>query len=167
VQIKDLMSHPAVTCPANSMLDQVARLMWEFDCGVIPVVNDEGRLAGVVTDRDICMAAYTQGRPVADIPVTTAMARGVVAGHVEDTVESAEARMREHQIRRLPVLDAENRPVGVVSMNDLARLAARARRSAVDRELVQTLAAICAPRAPVRADGSVSRPAAKLRAVVS
>jgi CBS-domain-containing membrane protein len=74
--------------------------------------------------------------------------------------------MREHQIRRLPVLDAENRLVGVVSMNDLARLASRARKSAVDRELVQTLAAICAPRARVRAEGSVSRPAATLRAVV-
>jgi CBS domain-containing protein len=70
--------------------------------------------------------------------------------------------MRENQVRRLPVLDAENRPVGLVSMNDLARLASRARRSAVDRELVRTLAAVCQPRAHVRAEGEaprVSRPA--------
>jgi CBS domain-containing protein len=166
VHIKDVMNHPAVTCPADSTLDQVARLMWEFDCGVIPVVNDQGRLAGVVTDRDICMAAYTQGRPLSEIPVPTAMARQVVAGHLDDLVESAEARMREHQIRRLPVLDAEDRPVGVVSMNDLARLASRARKSAVDRELVQTLAAICQPRLPVRGDGAVGRPASRPRAVV-
>jgi CBS domain-containing protein len=80
MQIEDAMSHPPVTCPASSTLDQAARLMWEFDCGIIPIVNTDGRLAGVVTDRDICMAAYTQGRPLASIPITTAMARGVVAG---------------------------------------------------------------------------------------
>ena len=146
MQVKELMSQPAVSAPAASTLDQVARLMWEFDCGVIPVVNDEGRLAGVITDRDVCMAAYTQGRALAAIPVSTAMARSVASVHADDLVESAEALMRESQVRRLPVLDAEDRLVGVVSMNDLARLASRARRSAVDRELVRTLAAICQPR---------------------
>ena len=165
VHIKDVMSHPAVTCPADSTLDHVARLMWEFDCGVIPVVNDQGHLVGVVTDRDVCMAAYTQGRPLGNIPVTTAMASQVVAGRLDDSIESAEARMREHQVRRLPVLDAEDRPAGVVSMNDLARLASRARRSAVDRELVQTLAAICEPRGHVRGDGGIGRPASRPRAV--
>jgi CBS domain-containing protein len=162
MRIKEIMTHPVVTCPADSTLDHAARLMWEFDCGIIPVVNDQGRLAGVVTDRDICMAAYTQGRLLSAIPVSTVMATAVVAVHTEDTVETAEASMRENQVRRLPVLDAEDRPVGLVSMNDLARLASRARRSAVDRELVRTLAAVCQPRAHVRGEGEaprVSRPA--------
>ena len=146
MQIKDVMSHPPVTCPASSTLDHAARLMWEFDCGIIPVVNEEGRLAGVVPDRDLCMAAYTQGRPLASIPITTAMARGVIASHAGDPIEQAEQLMRDNQIRRLPVLDGDDRPVGLVSMNDLARLAARAKRSGVDRELVKTLAAVCQPR---------------------
>lgn len=157
MHLSEVMNHPVVTCPTDSTLDHAARLMWEFDCGIIPVINDQGRLAGVVTDRDICMAAYTQGRVLSAIPVSTAMATAVVAVHTEDAVETAEARMRENQVRRLPVLDAEDRPVGLVSMNDLARLASRARRSAVDRELVRTLAAVCQPRAPVRSEGEAPR----------
>jgi CBS domain-containing protein len=147
MRIKEIMSHPVVTCPTASTLDQAARLMWEFDCGIVPVINEDGRLAGVVTDRDICMAAYTQGRPLDAIPVSTAMARSVVAIHTDDLVERAEELMRDHQVHRLPVLDAESRPAGLVSMNDLARLAARARKSGVDREFVRTLAAVCQPRA--------------------
>lgn len=160
MQIKQVMSHPVVTCPADSTLDQAARLMWEFDCGVIPVVGNDGRLTGVVTDRDICMAAYTQGRALNTIPVSTAMARVVVAGHAEDSVESVENLMRTNQVRRVPILDGEERVVGLVSMNDLARVAMRAHRSGVDRELVKTLAAVCQPRehAAVSSPAIVSRP---------
>lgn len=146
MQIKDIMSHPPVTCPVSSTLDHAARLMWEFDCGIIPVVKDDGRLAGVVTDRDVCMAAYTQGRPLASIPIATAAAKQVVAVHASDSIEQVEQLMRENQIRRLPVLDGDDRPIGLVSMNDLARLAAHAKKSGVDRELVQTLAAVCQRR---------------------
>jgi CBS domain-containing protein len=146
MRIKDIMSQPVVTCPTEATLDHAARLMWEYDCGVIPVLDDDGRLAGIVTDRDVCMAAYTQGRTLHDIPVTTAMAKQVIAVHGNDTIENAETLMSEYQIRRLPVLDSESRPVGIVSMNDLARQAARKQRDGVEHALVQTLAAVCQPR---------------------
>lgn len=146
MQLNEVMNQPVVVCPANATLDEAARLMWEQDCGIIPVVADDGRLIGVVTDRDICMSAYTQGRALTDIPVTTAMARMVVAGHEGDQIESAEQLMQDNQIRRLPVIDGEGRPVGMVSLNDLARFVAQARRASADRDLVQTLAAICKPR---------------------
>lgn len=146
MQVKDVMNQPAVTCPENSTLDHPARLMWEFDCGVIPVVDDNGRLTGVITDRDICMAAYTQGKPLSEIPVSSAMARAVVAAHTYDTVETAEQLMRERQVRRLPVLDGQASVIGIVSLNDLTRVAAHAHRGAVDRELVQTLAEVSKPR---------------------
>ena len=146
MRIQDVMSHPPITCPKDSTLDHAARLMWEFDCGVIPVVDDDGRLAGIITDRDICMAAYTQGRPLAAIPISTAMASHVVASRASEPVEQVEQLMRDNQIRRLPVVDHDGRPVGMVSMNDLARLAARAKKSAVDRDLVKTMAAVCQPR---------------------
>ena len=146
MQIKNIMNQPAITCRIDDTLDQPARLMWEFDCGVVPVVDADGRLSGVVTDRDICMAAYTQGKGLHDIPVDVAMAHAVIAVHAEDTIEQAELLMRDNQIRRLPVVDDDGRPAGVVAMNDLAQLASRAKRTAVDRDLVQTLAAVCAPR---------------------
>ena len=146
MHIKEIMSQPVVSCPMNSTLDHAARLMWEFDCGVIPVVDDDGRVAGIVTDRDICMAAYTQGKALSAIPVATAMARDVAAVHADDGIDQVEKLMRDKQVRRLPVLDGESRLTGLVSMSDLARLSARASRSAVERELVQTLAAVSQPR---------------------
>lgn len=144
--MKDVMRHPVVTCSLESDVNHAAQLMWEHDCGAVPVVDDEGRLSGIVTDRDVCMAAYTQGAPLRSIPVATAMAKDVLACHVSDSVDTAEELMREGQVRRIPVIDNDGRPVGIVSMNDLARLAAHARKSGVDREIVQTLAAICSPR---------------------
>jgi CBS domain-containing protein len=161
VQVKQIMSHPIVTCPVTSTLDHAARLMWEFDCGIVPVVGDDGRLVGVVTDRDACMAAYTQGRSLDAIPVATAMAKDVVASHGSDSVESVESLMKASQIRRVPVLDDDRRPIGLVSMNDLARLAARAHRHGVERQLVETLAAVCQPRghAVLSEPAFVTRPA--------
>ena len=146
MHIHEVMTHPVVTCPVDSSADLPARLMWEFDCGVIPLVDGDGRLAGVVTDRDLCMAAYTQNRPLSEIRTVSAMARDVVRCHPDDVIESVESLMRENQIRRVPVVDAGGRPVGLFAMNDLARLAVRAKRSGVDRELVRTLAAVCQPR---------------------
>ncbi|HYN10935.1 MAG TPA: CBS domain-containing protein [Vicinamibacterales bacterium] len=154
MHIKELMSQPAVTCTERDHLDVPARLMWEYDCGVIPVVDDDGRLCGVVTDRDICMAAYTQGQPLHAISVTTAMARDVMSCHPDDAIEDAERLMRDGQIRRVPVVDAAGRPQGVVSLNDVARATARGKKSSIDRELVTTMAAICEPRR--RPDGAVA-----------
>jgi len=146
MRIKDVMNHPVVTCPTGSTLDHAARLMWEFDCGIIPVVNSEGRLAGIVTDRDICMAAYTQGKPLQAISVETAMATDVATAHQGEGIETLEDVMRERRIRRLPVVDDENRPIGMVSLNDLARLAAHTRRIGVEHEIVRTLADVSRPR---------------------
>jgi CBS domain-containing protein len=146
MHVKELMQRPVVVCATHDTLNDAARLMWENDLGSIPVVDRDGRLAGIVTDRDICMAGYTQGLPLAAIPVTTAMTANVLCCHIDDVVDTAEQLMREGQVRRLPVIDNDGRPIGVIALNDLARLAASARRSGIERELIQTLAAICAPR---------------------
>ncbi len=160
MQIKDIMSHPAMTCSPAAMADEAARLMWDNDCGIVPVVDDDGRLSGAITDRDICMAAYTQGMPLSAIPVTSAMATDVVAAHIDDSIESVESLMRTSQIRRVPILDRNDRVAGIVSLNDLARLAARTHRNGVDRELVKTIASVCQPRsrAAVAQPALVERP---------
>jgi CBS domain-containing protein len=149
MRVEEIMTRPVTTCGVEARLNEVARLMWDHDCGVIPLVDDEGRLAGIITDRDITMAAYTQGRPLAEIPARSAMASAVLSCPVSASIETAERVMSEGRVRRVPVVDGEGRPVGLVSMNDLARQAARRHRSAVDREIVDTLAAICEPHAGV------------------
>jgi CBS domain-containing protein len=158
MRLRELMSHPVVSCSSGATLDHPARLMWEFDCGTIPVVDDDGRLVGMITDRDICMGSLMQGKPLHEIPVTSVMAHDLVSCHADDSVETAEHAMRDNRIRRIPVLDNDRRPLGIVSLNDLARLAFRAHRSGVDRELVETLSALCQPRAHTAP--AVKRPAA-------
>lgn len=143
MQVKELMSKPAVTCAVFASLNAVARLMWEQDCGAIPVVGEDGALVGIVTDRDICMAAYTQGKPLHAIPVSNAMAKRVFSCHADDTIDAAERLMSEKQVRRLPIVDPDGRPVGLLSLNDIAReVCGKRKKSGVEHEVVQTLAAI-------------------------
>jgi CBS domain-containing protein len=148
MRIEQLMTQPALTCTTSDMLNAAAQLMWEYDCGVVPVVGEDGRLAGILTDRDICMAAYTRGQPLHEIPVSAAMSTQVFSCSPQESIEAAERLMSRMQVRRVPVVDRQNRPLGVLSLNDLTRHAASARaRNGVDREIVDTLAAICRPRA--------------------
>lgn len=147
MHISELMSKPVVTCRSSDTLDVPARLMWEFDCGVIPVVKNDGRMAGIVTDRDICMAAYTQGKTLNAIPIRDAMASKVFSCHAEDSFGAAENVMKDNKVRRLPVLDRDDRPVGVISISDIARYAASlSGKDSIDRDLTRSLAAISQPR---------------------
>src|SRR4029079_10613408 len=98
-------------------------LMWEGDCGSLPVVR-EGKIAGMITDRDLCMAAAMKPRPCTEIRGAEAMSAGDVAVVREDeSLEDALALMAERRVRRLPVLNADGDLVGVVSLNDAVRAA--------------------------------------------
>lgn len=150
---RHIMSQPVAVCQLSDSLDQAARLMWEDDCGAVPVVDSAGRAVAMVTDRDICMAAYTQGKPLCQISVSTAMSKDLRACLPDDTLEQAEQLMMEYQLRRIPVLDDDGHPVGILSLNDLAR-AANHQHPAAPAGLdgvsqltaTRTMAAVCAPR---------------------
>jgi CBS domain-containing protein len=142
--IQDLMSTNVRSCRSYESLNAAAHTMWEADVGAVPVLDDKQRVVGMLTDRDICMAAYTQGRPLSEIVIAESMSRSLVTCSPDDTVAHAEELMREHAVRRLPVVDAQRHLVGIVSMNDLARVVSRSRRG--QGELVATMAAICRPR---------------------
>lgn len=153
MRVEQLMTRDVKVCRSDDTLNRAAQLMWEFDCGCVPVISTDGdgAMLGVVTDRDIAMAAYTQGRPLSAIPVSTAMARTVIACHASDGIDQAEALMCDHQVRRLPVTDQSGRLIGILSLDDIAREVQRevasGRRPEVDAEGVsETLAAVCQPR---------------------
>lgn len=164
MRVAQLMSRPPVTCNVNGSVNEAARLMWEHDCGAIPVVDDDEKVVGILTDRDICMAAYTQGEKLGAIPVVSAMAKSVTCCRPEDTVEAAEAKMSEHQVRRLPVVDAESHLVGILSLNDLAQEMShpRAIGNGSQRSFVSTVGAICRPRSSEVAP--VAKPVSELAA---
>jgi CBS domain-containing protein len=144
----DVMSRDPRTCAPSDTLHRAAQIMWEGDCGCVPVVDSSSRVVGMITDRDVCMAAYTQGLALWQIPVSSAASQGVVAVRDSDTLDYAERQMQRHRLRRLPVLDAEGRVVGILSLSDLARSAVRGDhgRGGVRAEgVARTLEAICVP----------------------
>lgn len=145
-----LMSRNVTTCLPQDSLQTAAGRMWDQDVGCLPVLDDEGHVIGIVTDRDACMAAYTQGRALGSVSVESAMAHRVFSCLPTDRIEDVEAVMKEHQVRRVPVIDEQGHLVGLISMNDIAR------ESAMELEqvgaevsadsLVSALASICQPR---------------------
>jgi CBS domain-containing protein len=147
--VQDLMAHPAITCHVNDGLDSAAQKMWDHDCGALPIVNDDGTVTGMITDRDVCMAALTQGRPIHELLVNVAMSKHVVTVGPAQTVGDAEQLMSRHQLRRLPVIDAAGRPIGVISLNGIAIEAVRpdSRMKHGVSKIAHTLAAVCQPHA--------------------
>jgi CBS domain-containing protein len=125
--------------------------MWDHDCGCLPVADGDGvtRVVGVITDRDICMCALFQSKPLQELRVSDAMAKQVQTCRPSDSLADAEKTMREARIRRLPVVDEEGALVGMISLADLAQEAARERAATsqeiTETEVSDTLAAICQP----------------------
>ncbi len=156
VRVHELMTRDVKTCGREDTVHFAAQIMWDHDCGCVPVVDDEGRAVAMLTDRDVCMAACLQGLPLQAIPVASAMSRQIHGCRPDDTLVVAERIMREHRIRRLPVSAADGTLVGILSLNDVAREAAREHvpptREVGAEGLAQTLAAVCElrPRAGSR-----------------
>ena len=150
MRVAQVMSKEVVTCRPGESLARAAQLMWDRDIGCVPVIDGAGHVVGIVTDRDACMAAYTRGQPLQAIPVDVAMARDVQACRPDDEIADVEKRMATAQIRRMPVIDDRGHPVGMLSLNDLAR-AASLKAGIPAGELTSTLAAICSPRGAVAA----------------
>jgi CBS domain-containing protein len=152
MRAQDLMNHPAITCRGNDDLTVPSNLMWEHDCGMVTVVRDDGRLVGVITDRDIAMAASTQGRALSEIYVASAMARHVVSATPDQRIGDVERLMVANQVRRIPIVDADAKPIGVLSLNDLANEAVQPDTQMKDAfsNIAHTLAAICRPRSEIQ-----------------
>ena len=157
MQVKDLMTSSPSVCSRDDTTNEAARIMWERDCGSVPVVDRNGHVAGMITDRDICMAAYFQGEPLSQIRVTDVMSRELCVCRAEDDVEAAERVMRENQVRRLPVVKDGTLLVGILSLSDLAQSVPRSNGSrqppAGAQELLQVVSAVSSPRANGEATG--------------
>jgi CBS domain-containing protein len=154
-KVRDVMTRDVATCAPDASLAEAARVMWVRDCGFVPVTEGAtGPLCGVVTDRDACMAAYTQGKALSDISVRTAMATDVATVREDESLARAHALMRDRRVRRLPVVDSDRRVVGVLSLNDVARHAARENERA---DLAQTLGEVCRHRELVTASNASSK----------
>jgi CBS domain-containing protein len=152
MRVEHLMRRNVRACTSEDTLKTAARIMWEQDCGCAPVVEqgDGGRVVGMITDRDICMGAYTQDRPLGDITVKTVMSKHVCSCRPTDSLAVVLKVMEANQIRRVPVVDDEDRLLGLVSLADIAREASHehtaARKQVTDAQVGEAIEAICSPR---------------------
>jgi len=152
MRIEQMMTKDVACCRPEDALNRAAQIMWERDCGFVPIVEngESQRVVGVVTDRDTCMAAYTRGQRLSEIQVKDVMSAAIHSCRPEDDLATAEAKMSEAQVHRLPVVDDAGQLLGVISLGDIANLAARASGSKNPRvttaRVGETLATIRRPR---------------------
>jgi CBS domain-containing protein len=148
MKVQDLMTRDVGTCRPFAGADEGARVMWERDCGAVPIVDQEGRVVAMLTDRDVCMAALTQGRALSEIRIASAMSRSLWCCRPEDELSQAEEVMKSRKVRRLPVVDGDGKLLGILSLSDLARAATGPKKSRAKTKTVglsevgETLAAI-------------------------
>lgn len=148
MQVKDIMQETVHVCHQRDSARSAALLMEQADCGVLPVTDELNHPLGVVTDRDLLLAAAKYDRPISEIAVDDAMSHGVFTCRPDDDVGRAESVMCRHQVRRVIVVDERERIAGILSLSDLARhqLAEPTGDPEPDRQVVAaTLEAVVQP----------------------
>lgn len=154
MKVKEIMTANPKACTLTDNLADAARLMWEADCGIVPVVAEGGKVVGLITDRDICMAAMTKGRNESSIAVEDAISGSLFACKPDDDIHAALNTMRENKVRRLPVVAADGKLEGMLSMNDVVLKAAEAGDKKGTElsygDVVNTYKSICQHRLPMQ-----------------
>jgi len=151
--IKDLMHQGAITCHSQDSLEQIGSLMWNEDCGAIPVLDENDRAIGMITDRDIAMAAVLKHSPLWEITAGELVAgKQLFSCSPEDDVHTVLKNMGTHRVRRMPVLDGEQHIHGIVATKDLVEhIQAQAGRTRGEEisadEAITILQEICKPNA--------------------
>lgn len=120
MQVKDLMKTPVLTVTSKQTAKEVAEMMHDKHIGFVPVVDD-GKLVGIVTDRDICVRVTATGRDAVMTHVSEVMGKAVETCAADTDIEAAARIMVDHRIRRLIVMDGNQAITGILSVDDLAK----------------------------------------------
>ena len=160
MKVKEIMTPDAKAIWLTESLTDAAKLMWENDCGALPIIKDRRKVIGMITDRDICMAVAMRETNPSGISVEEVMTGQVYAVHRDDDVSQALQTMQEHKIRRLPVLNPEGELEGMLSMNDIvlhAKTSKGATAGAIKYDdVVKTYQAICEHPVPAASSAAAT-----------
>lgn len=161
MKVRDLMTKSAASCRPETSLAAAGALMWETDCGVLPIVDEHRRVIGMITDRDVCIALTTSDRRASSLRVgDVAVSHAFTCGSDTD-IRSVLGMMREHRIYRLAVVNKAGLLEGIVSINDIALHAHKpAGRKPPDvsyEDVVETLRAIFTRRPAVKPAAAPAR----------
>lgn len=157
MKVSDIMTTDVQVCRANTDLAAAGELLWAHDCGVLPVIDDNGKVLGVITDRDISIAVATRDRRPSQITAGEVMSSGnIQTCHAEDELGTVLKKMQSYRIRRLPVVNKDGVLSGILSLNDVAVNAQESRTrlgSVTYEDLARTMKAICEPSIKKEAQG--------------
>jgi CBS domain-containing protein len=144
MKVREIMTSDVKACRPETNLAEAVTLMWDRDCGALPVVKSDGKVSGMITDRDICVAIVTRGQTADRIAVSDVTGGKAYTCAPDDDAVVALQTMKSQRVRRLPVVDAEGRLKGILSLNDVVTHTG----AASSTEIVSTMASICEHRRP-------------------
>jgi CBS domain-containing protein len=153
MKVHDVMTEDVKYCGPETNLAAAAALMWENDCGALPIVADGEKAIGMVTDRDIAIALGTRNMQAAEIPVKEVMSGKLFAASPDEDIHAALKLMRKEKVHRLPVIDSQGKLEGILSLNDVALHAMHPNGKTTStlnyEDVVSTLKAVCEHRHPI------------------
>jgi CBS domain-containing protein len=152
MKVLDVMKTAAVCCRPDTNLAAAAELLWVNNCGMLPVVGNDGKLEAVITDRDICIATGTRNRLPSELTVGEVATRKPVTCKPDDEIHEALQTMAQRRVRRLPVVDSDGVPRGILSMDDIIRYGDigkwQGRCELSSEEIIRTLKRVYGQQAP-------------------
>ena len=148
MKVRDLMTTDVKSCNSDTNLAAAASRMWDGDCGALPVVDNNGKFIGMITDRDICMAVATRHRLASDILVGEVTSGAIYVCHPTDEVQSALKTMQKERVRRLPVVNDKGILQGILSTNDIILYTEEGGDKGIHGDFLSTQKAICEHRSP-------------------
>lgn len=154
MQVKDVLTKTVASCHLDTNLSAAGALMWESDCGVLPVVDEKRKVIGMLTDRDAFIALATRNLQASRLKVQDVITKKApLTCQADDDVRSVLATMAARRIRRMPVVDKAGLLEGIVALNDIARHSekkmGRKQPDISHDDVAATLQAIC-NRKPVQ-----------------
>jgi CBS domain-containing protein len=152
VNVKDMMVRTPASCTPETNLGAAAEMLWNRNCGILPIVDSQQRVIGVVTDRDLCIAMGTRNRLPGEITLAQVASGKVYSCRPEEAISVALETMAQKKVRRLIVVDSAGKLQGILSMDDIvlhAESQGPGRVPDVSPEaVIKTLKAIYGPQLP-------------------
>jgi predicted transcriptional regulator len=156
MKVQDIMTQEVKFCGPDTNLAAATEILWQNNCGSLPVVDSDGKLLGVITDRDMCIALGTRNVRASEVAVRDAATKTVFTCTPNDEIHAALKTLRQHQIRRMPVIGANGKLVGILCLDEIVLHVQKTEgKTGISYEdVVNTLKAICEHRG-----AEVSKPA--------
>lgn len=150
MRARDIMTHHPACCRSDDTARHAAQVMRDHDCGCVPIVDDAGKVVGIITDRDLAVRGIAEGQDHGT-KLSELMTPVAICCGSDDDLRDVEQKMALHQVRRIPIVDASGRCVGIISQADIALAATRAKVS--EHEIALVVEQISQPKKGARRGG--------------